>query len=131
MPAPLPATTREILVERLTTDPSTPDVALARQIGVGMATVNGLRHRLELAGALPAPLEGWRRNGSRAIRRDRIAAELRRTPNYADRRIAQALKVGAAAVASVRRALEATGEIEAQPVRLGRDGVPRRVGRRP
>jgi len=53
-----------------------------------------------------------RRQLSRAERRGIIADQLRETPSYSDRRIAAMLGVDHKTVASVRRELESTGEIQ-------------------
>jgi DNA modification methylase len=63
-----------------------------------------------------------RRHLSPKERRQLIADQLRETPDRTNRWVAKQLGVHHATVASVRLALETTGQIEEQPARIGCDG---------
>jgi hypothetical protein len=73
--------------------------------------------------ALAVVLNVARRHLSTAARRGIITVELLRDPERSDRAIAAAVGVDHKTVASVRRELEAAGEVGNFPTRVGRDGV--------
>lgn len=75
----------------------------------------------------------FRRHLDRETRRELIGAQLRETPQLSDRQIAGALGVSQPTVGTVRREMEAAGQVIKSITSMGADGksYPRQVERRP